>query len=148
MQKAKPKAARFGSRAHLSFVELTSAQIGQIGPRGPIVKIPVQASNPDKCRCALALQASGAPEEEDGGIDEEFHEGGGDDAADHGVAMRFMTSAPAPWLQRMAPGRNDDAGGHGLGANALDRAMIDGVAKVGAGSQAAILIQVSRARSR
>ena len=61
-----------------------------------------------------------------------------------GVAMRFITSAPAPWLHRIGRQAGDNhAGGHGFRADALDRAVIDGVAQVGDVAHPAFLIHCS-----
>jgi len=79
-----------------------------------------------------ARQGSGAPEEIDGRIDEQFHERRGDNAADHrrGDAFHDVGSgAVAPEDGRKAG--DNHARGHGLGADALDRAVIDGVTQVG-----------------
>ena len=61
-----------------------------------------------------------------------------------GVAMRFITSAPAPWLHRMGKkARDDDAGGHGFRADAFDGAVINGVAQVGDVAHLALFIHCS-----
>src|SRR5260370_36005765 len=69
-------------------------------------------------------QCPGAPEEKNGGINCQFHDGGGDHAADHGCGDAFHhvgagAVAPKNWGQA----RDDDAGGHGFWAHALDGAM-------------------------
>jgi SAM-dependent methyltransferase len=73
-----------------------------------------------------------APQEEDRRIHQQFHDGGGDDAADHrrGDAFHHVRAgAVAPQNRRQAG--DDDARGHGFRADALDRAVINGVAQVG-----------------
>jgi hypothetical protein len=41
------------------------------------------------------------PDLEDDGVDQKLEEERGDNPADHGAAIRLITSAPVPWLHIM-----------------------------------------------
>src|SRR5436190_4614428 len=72
------------------------------------------------------LESSGFPEVINCRVNQQLHECGGDDAADHGSGDAFHDIGD----RAMAPenGRktgNDDASGQGIGTDAFDRAGID-----------------------
>ena len=70
-----------------------------------------------------------APQKEDSRIDQQFHDGGSGDTANHWrsdalLHVRAGTVASHDWQKT----RNDHRGGHGFGPNALHSPVVDGVA--------------------
>src|ERR1039458_7186492 len=82
-----------------------------------------------------------APDEEDGGIDGQLHDGGSDDATDHGSGDAFHHIRAGA----VAPENGEEAGddhrrSHGFGTNALYGAVIDGIPQVRSVAHPAFLL--------